>query len=122
MLVDDDAGVRQLLRATLDAEGWAIVEASDGAAALALADATRPDLVVLDWRMPGLSGPEVLTRLKQRHPAIRVILLTAASEPRYGSLAAVFGADAYLTKPFSPLRLLEVIEALLGQRDGDSAS
>ena len=119
MLVDDDPSVRGLLRTTLDAEGWAIVEASDGDTALALADAAPADLVVLDWRMPGLSGPEVLTRLKKRHPTVPVVLLTAGSEPRNASLAAVFGADAYLTKPFSPLRLVDVVERLLGRRDGD---
>ena len=113
MLVDDDTDVRGLLRTTLDGDGFEIVEARDGAEALELAEQAPPDLVILDWQMPGLSGPEVLTQLKRHHAPPPVILLTAQLEPRYSTLAQIFGADAYLTKPFSPLQLADTVESLL---------
>ena len=119
MVVDDDADVRGLLRTTLDGDGFEIVEAGDGQQALELVAKELPDLVILDWQMPGLSGPEVLTQLKRQDAALPVILLTAQLEPRYSTLAQIFGADAYLTKPFSPLQLAAAVEGLLSARRAD---
>ena len=121
MVVDDDADVRGLLRTTLDGDGFEIIEARDGQQALELAAKEPPDLVILDWQMPGLSGPEVLTQLKRHEAPPPVILLTAQLEPRYSTLAQIFGADAYLTKPFSPLQLSDIVESLLAARNGDGA-
>jgi len=77
MIVDDDEVIRSLLRVTLPEEGYDLLEAKDGDQALQIADARQPALVVLDWRMPGISGEEVLTTLKQQHPDVPVIVLTA---------------------------------------------
>jgi len=111
LLVDDDVFVRRLLRMTLPTTDFALVEASDGDAALVLIDAHRPDVIVLDWHMPTLSGDEVLPRLKERHPDLPVVVLTAAGEER--SRAGALGADAFLAKPFSPRELLETIGVLV---------
>jgi CheY-like chemotaxis protein len=112
LLVDDDPFVRRLLRLTLPVEGYEVVE-SAGDDALELAGACRPALVLLDWRLPGSSGAEVLRALKQRWPLLPVIVLTAEQAPGERRLAFELGADRYVTKPFSPLELIEAVERLL---------
>jgi CheY-like chemotaxis protein len=114
VVIDDDIFIRRLLRLTLSTDAFEIAEASDGESALALANAQTPDLVLLDWRMPGLQGDEVLKRLKAAHPELPVLVLTA--EPKRRGAASRLGADGFLAKPFSPLELLETIERLLADR------
>jgi CheY-like chemotaxis protein len=111
LIIDDDVFVRRLLRMTLPAEEFEIAEAGDGDIALAVAEAQRPELVLLDWCMPTVSGDTVLAELKERFPTLAVIVLTAASEQRLR--AEELGADGFLTKPFSPLELLRTVEQLL---------
>lgn len=113
MLVDDDATLRTLLRVTLPSDGFDVVEAADGAEALQLLDERPPDLVVLDWNMPERSGAEVLAELKRRDARVPVIVLTAERDKRPRAVARMLGADEFLTKPFSPLRLLDAIERLI---------
>jgi ribonuclease P protein subunit RPR2 len=113
LLVDDDAGLRALLRATFDAFEVEIDEAENAARAQALLDTKLPDAIVLDVNMPGESGIDFCARLKDdpRTRPIPVVLLT-------GSVAEVVagqaGADAVLLKPFSPLELLAIVERLVG--------
>jgi CheY-like chemotaxis protein len=114
MLVDDDASVRRLLSLTLPAEGFEIVE-SEGPDAVELARRSRPDLVFLDWRLPGGRGEDVLRELKGEHRDLPVIVLTADQGPREREAALRLGADLFLTKPFSPIELIEAVERLLGQ-------
>jgi CheY-like chemotaxis protein len=111
LLVDDDVFIRRLLRLTLPADEFELADASDGHIALRLIDAQRPALVVLDWRLPTLSGSEVLPRLKDLYPRLPVVVLTVADEER--EHARTLGADAFLAKPFSPRRLLQTIDALV---------
>ena len=118
MLVDDDESLRSLVRMTLPTEGYEIVEARDGEEAIGLLAETTPDLVVLDWRMPERSGAEVLDHVKRANPEVRVIVLTAEHEPEQRAVAESLGADEFLTKPFSPLQLLGVIERLTGRVPG----
>ena len=116
LLVDDDASVRDLLRATLPVEErFELVEAHNGAAALKAVEARAPDLILLDWSMPGLSGADVLERLRAGGYEGPVVVLTAGAEPSRRRQAEKLRADAFLTKPFSPLELLEVVERLLGR-------
>lgn len=119
LIVDDDEAVRSLLRLTLPKEGFELVEASDGAEALASVAERVPDLILLDWRMPGRSGGEVLLELRQRHSELPVIVLTAEKRSFPRSLAEALKADAFLTKPFSPLELLGEVERLLPERPAD---
>jgi DNA-binding response OmpR family regulator len=116
MLVDDDATLRTLLRVTLPSDGFEVIEAADGAEALQLLDEQLPDLVVLDWNMPERSGAEVLADLKRRDASVPVIVLTAGHDDRRRAVARTLGADEFLTKPFSPLRLLDAIERLIADR------
>lgn len=111
LIVDDDEMIRSLLRMTLPAEGYDVVEAQDGDQALQMTDGPAPALVVLDWKMPGFSGAEVLPELKRRHPQTPVIVLTV--EPEARPQAESLGADVFLSKPFSPLQLLATVERLL---------
>jgi CheY-like chemotaxis protein len=113
LIVDDDENLRQLLLLTLPSEGYEIVEAHDGSEALERASSAAPDLVVLDWRLPGRSGEEVLRELSREHPGLPVIVLTAEQEQSQRDIAASLGASAFLTKPFSPLELLSSVEQLL---------
>jgi CheY-like chemotaxis protein len=113
-VADDDPVMRQVLQVTLERGGHDVMLAADGAEALALARARLPDALLLDAMMPGLHGFEVCRQLKG-DPATRampVVMVTAraAASDRDRGLAA--GADAYVTKPFSPKELL----ALLAER------
>jgi len=114
VLIDDDVFVRRLLRMTLPPEDFEIAEAGDGDIALAIAEVQRPDLVLLDWRMPMVSGETVLMQLKDRCPNVAVVVLTVEGEQR--SRAGELGADAFLTKPFSPVELLRTVERLVANR------
>ncbi len=116
VIVDDDEWVRRLLRTTLSAEDYDIAEATDGDSGLKLIRDTVPDLVLLDWQMPGAHGSLVLDALKEERPTLPVIVLTAEVRQSQRELAESLGAAVYLNKPFSPLELLETVEGLLRKR------
>ena len=113
LVVDDDPGVRYTLREILEAEGLAVAEAEDGLAALAEADAFRPELVLADLRMPRLDGMELLRRLASRMPAPRVVLITAHGSERQAVEAMKAGAYDYFRKPFETEELLAVVRRAL---------
>ena len=115
LIVEDEEAIRDLIRINLVAAGFACDEAEDGLQALARAKAARPDLILLDWMLPGLDGLGVLRRLKA-DPAlasIPVIMLTAKSEENDVVLGLEMGAADYVTKPFSNKVLVARIRALL---------
>jgi two-component system phosphate regulon response regulator PhoB len=122
LIVDDDDSVRSLLRMTLPEDEYEIDEATDGEQALERLDERVPGLVLLDWEMPGRHGSLVLDELKTRHPKLPVIVLTAEIAEHHRSLAEALKVDVFLTKPFSPLELLETIERLLSEHPLDEAS
>jgi putative nucleotidyltransferase with HDIG domain len=115
LLVDDDPALRALLRTTFEVVDIEVEEADGALAALASIRARRPDAIVLDVRMPGMSGLELCRRLKTdpETDGIAVILLTG-SEGTTREQAAEMGADALVRKPFSPLELLSLVERLTG--------
>lgn len=112
LIVDDDRKITDMLRRTLAYEGYTALTAADGLAALDQVQAHRPDLIVLDWLMPGLDGVEVARRLRGTS-STPILMLTArdAVEDRVEGLDA--GADDYLVKPFAPAELLARVRALL---------
>ena len=113
LVVDDDDSIRGVVKTVLEADGFEVVEAADGPAALLLLDAINgrgPDLVVLDVMMPGIDGIEVCRRID--HSRLRVIMLSARDDADTRDRALAAGADAYLTKPFSAIELLDSLEAL----------
>ena len=116
LVVDDDAEVRHLLRATVELAGHRVVDAADGAEALELIKRSAPDLVLLDVRMPRLDGAE-LCRWIKGNPATRdvtVLMLTSASREDERRRGLEAGADGYITKPFSVRSLLDQFGAYLG--------
>jgi two-component system phosphate regulon response regulator PhoB len=116
LIADDQANMRALVRLTLETGRFEIFEAHDGDAALEVARRERPDLVFLDWTMPGLSGVEVCRSLRE-DPATagaRIVMLTARSQNEDREAAQAMGADDYITKPFSPIQLLEKVRDVLG--------
>jgi two-component system alkaline phosphatase synthesis response regulator PhoP len=121
VIVDDDEWVRRLLRTTLSAEEYQIFEATDGDEGLRLVEEVSPDLVLLDWRMPGRHGSLVLDAVKEARPTHPVIVLTAEDRESQRELAESLRADAFLNKPFSPLELLGLIERLLGDRPANES-
>jgi CheY-like chemotaxis protein len=116
LVADDEPSVRMLVQATIDADGYNVIEATDGNEAWSLIQEHRPSLVLLDVRMPGRTGLEILRAIKAEPDltAIKVILLTASAQESDINAGLLAGADFYLTKPFSPRDLLsKVDEALL---------
>jgi CheY-like chemotaxis protein len=115
LIADDQSSIRLLVRATIESDAYSIAEASNGDQAWSLIKELRPDLVLLDVQMPGLSGLEV-TRALRGDPSLAgttVILLTADTMQAQVEAGLAAGADLYLTKPFSPLELLTVLEKAL---------
>ena len=113
LIVDDDRKLLKMLRRTLTYEGFDVVTATDGHEALEQVGAHRPDVIVLDWLMPGLDGLEVTERLRDAHDETMILMLTARDgiEDRVEGLES--GADDYLVKPFAPAELLARVHALL---------
>lgn len=116
LVADDEEPLRELIRLTLESEAVRVVVAADGEEALALARRERPAVVLLDWHMPGRSGPDVCRALRA-DPATagtRVVMITARSRPADRDAALRAGVDDFLTKPFSPLTLLDTVASVLG--------
>jgi DNA-binding response OmpR family regulator len=115
LIADDEPHVVELVRVTLEDDRMWIVEASGGAAALELADILGPELIFLDVHMPDMSGLEVCRRLRAdpRFVATCIVMLTAAAQREEVARGLEAGATEYLTKPFSPVRLLGLVERLL---------
>ena len=118
MLVEDEESVRLLLRLTLEVGSIEIVEAPDGETAVDTYLEERPDVVFLDWALPGRSGVEVCREIRDQPSAeeTKIIMLTARTgeDQRREGLAA--GADDYISKPFSPEHLLDKLREILGPR------
>ena len=104
LIADDEAHLRLLVRKTLEADEVRMVEAADGRSALERARKERPDLVILDWMMPGLSGLEVLAALREEPEtsATPVLMLTARSQQVDRDEALRLGVRGYLVKPSAP--------------------
>ena len=115
LIVEDEAPLVTLLRYNLEREGFAVLDAQDGEEALAIAREQKPDLVLLDWMLPLMSGIELCRQLR-RNPetrALPVVMLTARGEEGNKLRGLDSGADDYVTKPFSPSELVARIRAVL---------
>jgi len=115
MLADDELDIRTVLRILLESSAIHILEVSNGTDALELARQSPPDLIVLDWMMPGLDGLEVLQALR-REPetaAIPIIMLSSRDQPEDIQLALDLDVTAYVAKPFNPTELLAAVERAL---------
>jgi two-component system phosphate regulon response regulator PhoB len=115
LVAEDESALVTLLRYNLEREGYRVLEARDGEETLLVAAEEQPDLVVLDWMLPQLSGIEVCRRLRGRQETrnVPIIMLTARGEESDRIRGLDTGADDYLTKPFSMTELLARLRAVL---------
>ena len=115
LLIEDEPNIAEAISFILTREGLRVSQAAEGQAALALLRADRPDLVILDHMLPGMSGLEILTSLRS-DPETRtlpVMMLTARGRDR--AMAEEAGADRFMTKPFSNAEILAEVRAMLGR-------
>lgn len=119
LVIDDDPAITSLLKRSLSYEGYAVDLAGSGEAGLQAARGSLPDLVILDIMMPGLSGLEVLQRLRAVDPRLPVLLLTAKDTPADQVQGLESGADDYVMKPFSLDVLQARVRALLRRQDAE---
>ncbi|WP_420450691.1 response regulator transcription factor [Ilumatobacter sp.] len=117
LVVDDDTDICDLIGFKLESMGHDVVTEHDGEGGLAAARAEKPDVVVLDWMMPRLTGLDVCIALRDDPDLARVpvILLTAKAQEADVQRGFAAGADDYIVKPFSPRELGSRIDALLGR-------
>lgn len=118
LIVDDEPGIRQMLHFALSNAGFETTEAADVSQAITLVGDKKPDLVLIDWMLPGLSGVELARRLKRdsRTEEIPIIMLTAKDDEADKVRGLDVGADDYVTKPFSTRELIARIRAVLRRR------
>ena len=121
LIVEDEAALSGLVRSHLEKEGHTVEQAFDGRQALAAADHARPDLVILDWMLPGLDGLAVCRELRRKH-LMPILMLTARGEVADRVTGLQVGADDYLGKPFSIVELAARVASLLRRVALDSAA
>lgn len=120
LVVDDDNLMRELLKAILKAEGFTVVgEARDGQSALQQVERLRPDVVCLDVNMPGMSGLDVLKRIQNVAPGVKVVMISGDASMSTVREAVGYGAIGYIIKPFNQVRVGAAIRAAL-KGPGDS--
>ena len=112
LLVEDEVDLCNLIRGHLEGEGHTVLQAFDGPTALALVDQHNPQLLILDWMLPGLDGLTVCRRVRQNH-LMPILMLTARSEEIDRVLGLEVGADDYVVKPFSMRELMARVRAML---------
>ena len=112
LIAEDDADIRALLRLYLEGDGFRVLEAEDGNAALVLAREHAPDMAILDIMMPGMNGFE-LTRALRKYSEIPILILSAKSQDNDKILGLNLGADDYIAKPFNPVEIVARVKAQL---------
>ena len=117
LLVEDEPEFRVALRMRLEANGYDIIEAEDGAIGLDAARHQNPDLIILDVRLPGMDGFKLARLLKfdVKYKNIPLMMLTVMSQANDRKMGQAVGADAYLTKPYQPQELLDTISILISR-------
>ena len=115
LLIEDDEAIAAMLKYNLKAEGFNTVHCDDGGEAVGTVEAEKPDIILLDWMLPNVSGIEVCRRLRQSDKTrnIPIIMVTARGEEADKLMGLDYGADDYITKPFSPAELIARMRAVL---------
>ena len=113
LVIDDEAAIRESLEVLLTLEGYAVTLAADGEEGLKILDQDSFDLLLLDLALPGQSGLELLPQIKERHPELPVIMITAYGDPETKRKAIEGGAEGLLTKPIDFSLLREEIDTRL---------
>ena len=120
LVIDDEPAIKDMLQIALDAAGFKVVLAEDAKQAYPIIIDTPPDLILLDWMMPGTSGIELLRRLRRDEINVPVIMLTAKVEEASKIAGLDSGADDYIAKPFSPRELVSRVKAILRRTSEES--
>jgi DNA-binding response OmpR family regulator len=120
LVVEDEAKIRDLLRSYLEREGFAVLSTESGAEAIELARTAKPDLLILDLRLPDVSGEAVVVEVR-RFSTAPVLMLTAKSGEEDRIRGLELGADDYVTKPFSPREVVLRVQAILRRASTDVA-
>jgi two-component system phosphate regulon response regulator PhoB len=122
LVVEDEAAIREMLNFSLGKAGFSVQEAADARQAQDMMNKSVPDLVLLDWMLPGISGVDLANKLRQakRTHNVPIIMLTARGEEENKIKGLEAGADDYVTKPFSTRELIARINAVLRRTGGDS--
>jgi DNA-binding response OmpR family regulator len=117
LIADDEPHVVELVRLTLEDDRINVIDAPDGETALALAEMQRPDLIILDVHLPDMTGFDLCAQLRRdpRFVGIKIVMLTAAAQEADVARGLAVGANHYLTKPFSPVRLISLVENAVPQ-------
>lgn len=115
LIVDDEEPIREMVAMNLEMAGFSCLEAADGRIAHGLVVDEKPDLILLDWMLPDISGIELARRLKRQEMThdIPIVMLTAKGEEDHKIQGLETGADDYITKPFSPRELIARLKAVL---------
>lgn len=113
LIVDDEAGVVEQVKELFEMRNYAVVTATSGERALELIKKENPNIVVLDIRMPGISGMDVLREIKKDYPKTSVIMLTGVEDESTRNMAMALGASGYLTKPYSYSELIDMSRKLI---------
>ncbi|MFA0751872.1 MAG: hypothetical protein SLRJCFUN_002275 [Candidatus Fervidibacter sp.] len=124
LVVDDERHIVRLVQVNLERQGYEVLTAYDGVECLEKAKAEKPDLIVLDVMMPRMDGFEALQRLKSdpETSQIPVIMLTARAQDRDVLQGYQYGADLYLTKPFSPLELISLVKRVFESQEEEEGT
>lgn len=117
LVVDDEPKITEVLKAYLKRESYVVISAHDGTKALHLARSEEPALIILDLMLPGLSGEEVLRRLRSEGSRVPVIMLTAKTALEEKVYGLAIGADDYIVKPFSPQEVVARVKTILRRSD-----
>jgi DNA-binding response OmpR family regulator len=117
LVVDDDKDINEALQTMIRAEGFEVITAYDGETAVEQTIAHKPDLIVLDLKLPGISGYEVMRRLKalDASKSTPIVVMTASDLGRGRTKSLALGASDYLTKPFPKDKLMEILKGLLAE-------
>jgi CheY-like chemotaxis protein len=117
LIADDEEHLRLLISTTVSGPDHRTVEARDGVEAFDLVQREPPDLMIIDWMMPGMTGIQLLKSLREdpETTAVPVIMITAKAHSADRYQAGLLGIRGFLAKPFSPLELLELVEKVLGE-------
>lgn len=122
MLVDDDLTIIETLQYNLHRQGFETITFNDGRSALAALTTERPDLIILDWSLPDMIGPEICKVIRTRALEMPILMLTGRAAPADVAEGLTSGADDYLSKPFSVVELMARVQAVLRRVKGKTVS
>jgi DNA-binding response OmpR family regulator len=115
LLAEDEEIIRMLIADTLEDEDYEVLEAADGVEAIRLFEQNEFDLLILDYMMPGLTGVEVIEKVRSMDSQIKILMLSAKSQQHEQERILSAGADDFMAKPFSPLHLMEKVKDMLNE-------